>query len=86
MANTIGSRIASSMSKIMKIIAIMKNCRENGIRAEVLGSNPHSNGLLFSRSIKVFFLIKFKIKSIIIRIILMISLINISILIIYTKV
>ena len=43
-----------STSKIKKITAIRKNCNENGIRDDLLGSNPHSKGLLFSRSIKVF--------------------------------
>ena len=46
----------------MKIMAIKKNCREKGIRAEFLGSKPHSKGLHFSRSEKVFFEVKFKIK------------------------
>lgn len=50
-----GSRRAISTSKMMKIIAIRKNRRENGSREEDLGSNPHSNGDLFSRSIIVFF-------------------------------
>ena len=51
----------SSTSKIKKIIATKKKWRENGRRAEVLGSNPHSKGLLFSRSEKLFLEIKFKI-------------------------
>jgi hypothetical protein len=42
------------------MIAIRKNWREKGIRANLLGSNPHSNGLLFSLSEKVFFEVKFK--------------------------
>lgn len=50
-----GIKSVNSISKIKKIIAIKKKCRENGRRAEFLGSNPHSNGLFFSRSIKVFF-------------------------------
>lgn len=50
-----GIRRVNSTSKIKKIIAIKKKCNENGSRAEFLGSNPHSNGLFFSRSIKVFF-------------------------------
>ena len=41
------------MSKTMKIIASMKNRIENGIRALFLGSNPHSNGDVFSRSFVV---------------------------------
>lgn len=40
-----------SISKIKKIIAIKKNCNENGFRGKDLGSNPHSNGEDFSRSI-----------------------------------
>lgn len=34
---------------------IKKNRKEKGIRDDDFGSNPHSNGELFSRSIKVFF-------------------------------
>lgn len=44
-----------STSKIRKIIAIKKNWSENGIRADDFGSNPHSNGELFSRSVIFFF-------------------------------
>lgn len=51
----IGSSSAISTSKIMKITAIRKNRDENGSRAEFFGSNPHSNGDLFSRS-SLFFL------------------------------
>lgn len=43
-----------STSKIKKITAIKKNWIENGSRLDLLGSNPHSKGLLFSRSINVF--------------------------------
>jgi hypothetical protein len=46
----IGKIKAISTSKIKKIIVIKKKCKENGIRAEDLGSNPHSNGDDFSRS------------------------------------
>lgn len=42
---------AISTSKIRKITVIRKKCKENGIRADDLGSNPHSNGEHFSRSI-----------------------------------
>lgn len=42
---------ANSISKIKKMIAIKKKCRENGKRGRVFGSNPHSKGLHFSRSI-----------------------------------
>lgn len=52
---TKGNSKVISTSKIRKIIAIKKNWRENGIRAEDLGSKPHSKGDLFSRSINVFF-------------------------------
>ena len=41
---------AISMSKTRKMTASRKNRRENGIRAELLGSNPHSKGESFSRS------------------------------------
>jgi hypothetical protein len=54
----IGSSSAISTSKIMKITAIRKNRDEKGIRAELLGSNPHSNGELFSRSSLFFFEIR----------------------------
>lgn len=50
-----GIRRVISTSKIKKITAIKKNCKENGRRADLFGSNPHSKGLFFSRSIKVFF-------------------------------
>jgi hypothetical protein len=51
----IGRSNAISTSKIMKITAIRKNRDEKGSRAEFLGSNPHSNGDLFSRSSFIFF-------------------------------
>jgi hypothetical protein len=54
----IGSSSAISTSKIMKITAIRKNRDENGSRAEFFGSNPHSNGDLFSRSSLIFFEIR----------------------------
>jgi len=41
------------MSNTMKIIARRKNRIENGIRAVWLGSNPHSNGDVFSRVVWV---------------------------------
>ena len=50
----IGSSSAISMSKFMKITAIRKNRDENGSRAKFFGSNPHSNGDLFSRSSLIF--------------------------------
>ena len=45
-----GSNRAISISKTKKITASKKNRREKGNRAELLGSNPHSKGDLFSRS------------------------------------
>ena len=51
----IGNSSAISTSKIIKITAIKKNRDENGRRAEFLGSKPHSNGDLFSRSSFIFF-------------------------------
>lgn len=67
--STIGRRMAISTSKIKKITAIKKNRRENGIRDLLNGSNPHSNGDLFSRSIILFF---DKIEDTIIRIIVIV--------------
>lgn len=51
----IGKINAISTSKIRKIIAIKKKCKEKGKREEDLGSNPHSKGEHFSRSRIVFF-------------------------------
>jgi hypothetical protein len=51
----IGNSSTISMSKIIKITAIKKNRNENGSCAEFFGSNPHSNGELFSRSSLIFF-------------------------------
>jgi alcohol dehydrogenase class IV len=51
----IGNSSAISTSKITKITAIKKNRDENGSRTEFLGSNPHSNGDLSSRSSLVIF-------------------------------
>lgn len=53
----IGIMITISISKIRNRTAIKKNCDENGIRDELFGSKPHSNGDVFSRSIIDFFLI-----------------------------
>jgi hypothetical protein len=39
-----------SMSNTMKIIASIKNRNENGVRALLLGSNPHSKADALSRS------------------------------------
>ena len=44
-----------STSKMRKITAMRKNRRENGTRADLLGSNPHSKAEGFSRS-KTFFM------------------------------
>lgn len=46
----------NSTSKIKKINAIKKNRIEKGRRAEYLGVNPHSKGLIFSRSCSIFIL------------------------------
>jgi hypothetical protein len=51
----IGRSKAISTSKIRKITAMRKNRSENGNRADLFGSNPHSNGELFSRSSMFFF-------------------------------
>lgn len=45
-----GRRRTISISNTRKMTANRKNRRENGIRAELLGSKPHSNGDSFSRS------------------------------------
>ena len=50
MIEAIGKRRVISTSKIKKITAIRKKRRENGNRADPLGSNPHSYGEHFSRS------------------------------------
>ncbi len=44
-----------STSKIRKIIAIKKNCIEKGAREKNWGLYPHSNGDIFSRSLKDLF-------------------------------
>ena len=51
----IGKIKAISTSKIKKIIAIKKNWIEKGIREVFIGSNPHSKGEAFSRSLILFF-------------------------------
>lgn len=55
LVNEIGKIIEISMSKIKNIIAIKKKCVENGLRAEFIEENPHSNGVFFSRLIFDFF-------------------------------
>lgn len=47
----IGRINAISTSKIKNMMAIKKNFRENGFREDELGSNPHSKGDIFSRSL-----------------------------------
>lgn len=80
-----GIKSVISTSKIKKITAIKKNCKEKGIRAELLGSNPHSKGLAFSRSINVFLEIILAKIIIIEEIIKKIDAINVMANIIYTK-
>jgi len=50
-----GKIIIISISKIIKIIEILKNRKEKGVRVIIEGSNPHSKGVVFSLSMKVFF-------------------------------
>jgi hypothetical protein len=72
----IGMRRAISTSKIKKIIAIRKKLMENGMRENLFGSNPHSNGEFFSRSKNLF------LDRIVDRIIIIVDRINVIILII----
>lgn len=44
-----------STSKIMKMIAIKKNCIEKGSRAKLKKLKPHSKGITFSRFLFLFF-------------------------------
>ena len=81
----IGKINAISTSKIKKIMAIRKNRIENGIRDELRGSNPHSKGEDFSRSVVVFFDNKEAKIITIVAIIITIDLIIITEKIIYTK-
>jgi len=48
----IGKIMVISTSKMRKITAIRKKCIENGRRASLFGSNPHSN-------VEIFFFIVF---------------------------
>lgn len=75
MIGTRGSSRVISTSKMRKITAIRKKRRENGIRADPLGSNPHSNGEFFSRSLIVFFE---RIEEIVIRVAEMIKIVKIK--------
>lgn len=80
----IGIKSTISTSKIKKIIAIKKNWSENGIRALDFGSNPHSNGEFFSLSENDFFDSKFRIITIIVMIVILITVSKAIICIIYT--
>jgi hypothetical protein len=51
MAGMAGKIRINSTSKIRKIKAMQKNRIEKGRRAENLGVNPHSKGLVFSKSV-----------------------------------
>jgi hypothetical protein len=51
-----GNNNNNSTSKIRKIKATIKNRKEKGNRPSSLVENPHSKGLLISRSKKFFFL------------------------------
>lgn len=64
MVKIMGKIITISISKTKNSTAIKKNWDEKGIRGDLLGSNPHSNGDIFSRFLYDFFL---KIKHIIIN-------------------
>mgnify|MGYP000162118162 CR=1 FL=1 len=46
-----GSNKAISISKIKKIKVVKKNRIEKGLRAFLKGENPHSKGVIFSRSL-----------------------------------
>jgi hypothetical protein len=48
-----GRRKVISMSNTRNTTAKRKNRRENAVRADFIGSNPHSKGLCFSRSEKL---------------------------------
>ena len=47
-----GNKRTISTSKIKKMIAKRKNRKEKGRRADLIGSNPHSKGEFFSRSLR----------------------------------
>lgn len=66
-------------------MVIKKNRKENGIREDLFGSNPHSKGDDFSRSIKDFFDNKEAIIIIIIEIKIIIIDIKVNDIIIYIK-
>lgn len=50
----IGISKAISISNTKNRTAKIKNRKENGIRAELCGSNPHSNGVDFSKFTSIF--------------------------------
>lgn len=50
----IGINKAISISNTKNRTAKIKNRKENGIRAELCGSNPHSNGVDFSKFTSIF--------------------------------
>jgi hypothetical protein len=58
MVIVIGNNSTISTLKIIKITTIKKTRDEKGGREEFFGSNPHSNGKLFSRSSLIFLEIK----------------------------
>ena len=58
----IGKISVISTSKMRNTIAMRKNRRENGIREEFIGLNPHSKAEGFSRSEKFFLAISELIK------------------------
>lgn len=53
----IGKTKDTSISKIKKIKVIIKNRNEKGARDFFIGEKPHSNGVIFSRSLLVFSLV-----------------------------
>lgn len=53
----IGNTSATSISKIRKIRVVIKNRSEKGARAFLKGENPHSKGVIFSRSLIDFSLV-----------------------------
>lgn len=54
----IGIITVISTSKMRKITAIKKNCKEKGVREKYKGLNPHSKEEIFSRSLKDLLAIK----------------------------
>jgi hypothetical protein len=81
-----GKSSVISTSKIKKITAIKKNRKENGRRADPLGSNPHSNGEFFSRSEIVFFESREAIAITKVEMIKMIETAEVKIIIVFSKI